>query len=224
MFILFGSRRRLKITDPEGVVAPCPNCGKEARFIEKKVRNWFTLYFLPIFPMDKGLRFVECSHCHEQYAMTLDDVREKLKEREVEWSRVAEQQKEREEKLRARIEVSGDPQSYLELLGILAEQERFDDIVALGDRLRTQFPTNADLLMPLAFAYRKTGRYDEAIKLYREIVGLNPYLAPARYHLAWSLYYSTPPQREAAAEQMKIAADMGYADSREALQKIRGGF
>jgi hypothetical protein len=41
----------------------CPQCDSERPYLLKQVRPWFTLYWIPIFPMGGAQRFVECQKC-----------------------------------------------------------------------------------------------------------------------------------------------------------------
>jgi hypothetical protein len=59
--IIWGSRT-MTSTCQKGRFA-CPRCNGASNFAEKRVRNWFTLYFLPIFPMSGSGYYVECQDC-----------------------------------------------------------------------------------------------------------------------------------------------------------------
>ncbi len=41
----------------------CPVCVSQQRFEQKRVRRFFTLYFIPIFPTSTLGEYVECAHC-----------------------------------------------------------------------------------------------------------------------------------------------------------------
>jgi hypothetical protein len=45
----------------------CPHCGTRGRYQLKQVRRFFTLYFIPLFPIGGGMRFVECDQCGSQF-------------------------------------------------------------------------------------------------------------------------------------------------------------
>lgn len=46
----------------------CPRCDDpDAGYDLKSVRRWFTLYFIPIFPISGHERYVECRHCRQAY-------------------------------------------------------------------------------------------------------------------------------------------------------------
>lgn len=41
----------------------CPQCNGETAYAKKRVRRFFTLYFIPVIPMDKVGEYIECGHC-----------------------------------------------------------------------------------------------------------------------------------------------------------------
>src|SRR5687767_13406878 len=74
--ILFGSRNI--VTDDRQnppVQTTCPNCGRDSTIVGKSYRNWFTLFFLPIFPISGARPFTQCTTCNAQFPLTLDDLR-----------------------------------------------------------------------------------------------------------------------------------------------------
>src|SRR5690349_11592493 len=45
----------------------CPQCQAWSQYEKKMVRNFFTLYFIPIIPLDKVGEYVECAACRGQF-------------------------------------------------------------------------------------------------------------------------------------------------------------
>ena len=46
----------------------CPGCGGTTQtYKHKTVRRFFTLYFIPIIPLDKIGEYIECQTCHKTY-------------------------------------------------------------------------------------------------------------------------------------------------------------
>ncbi|MBX3185875.1 MAG: TerB family tellurite resistance protein [Labilithrix sp.] len=45
----------------------CPDCGAKRPFEHKRVRRFFTLYFIPLIPLDTIGEYVECLHCRSTY-------------------------------------------------------------------------------------------------------------------------------------------------------------
>ena len=59
--IIWGSRGLTRQLDSGSFY--CPNCDRTAEYLLKQVRPWFTLYFIPVFPVGSAERFVECQRC-----------------------------------------------------------------------------------------------------------------------------------------------------------------
>lgn len=60
-FIIFGTRG-ITSTKEQGQFH-CPSCGPNSNYRLKSVRRFFTLYFIPIIPLDTLGQYVECGHC-----------------------------------------------------------------------------------------------------------------------------------------------------------------
>ncbi|MBB5352895.1 putative tellurite resistance protein B-like protein [Haloferula luteola] len=63
--IIFGTRG--VTTTPEKGVFWCPSCGPGSAFKRKRVRRFFTLYFIPIIPLNVLGEYIECGQCKSQY-------------------------------------------------------------------------------------------------------------------------------------------------------------
>jgi len=51
----------------------CPRCRAETPYSQKRVRRFFTLYFIPLIPMDQLGEYVECGRCRGTYALEVLD-------------------------------------------------------------------------------------------------------------------------------------------------------
>lgn len=66
MFIVWGSRGRNKEIGAGDFY--CPDCGDHRGYRKIAVTRWFTLYWIPIFPMGKPLgEYVECGACKSTF-------------------------------------------------------------------------------------------------------------------------------------------------------------
>lgn len=45
----------------------CPDCESQRPYAQKRVRRFFTLYFIPLIPLDLLGEYVECTHCTSTY-------------------------------------------------------------------------------------------------------------------------------------------------------------
>lgn len=71
MFIIYGTRGVTYCKD-RGIFF-CPTCAEHNRFRRQRVRRFFTLFFIPMVPLDLLVEYVECQRCFHKFR---DDVLE----------------------------------------------------------------------------------------------------------------------------------------------------
>ena len=72
---IFGWSTRISNESGPPVRTFCPSCRAQSQLVGKRHGKWFTLYFIPIFPMDSGTRFTQCTQCHAQFRANIDEFR-----------------------------------------------------------------------------------------------------------------------------------------------------
>ena len=83
MFILFGTKGRAIETDNGEF--NCPNCNIKQEYGKKYVQDWFTLFFIPIFPISgKKNDHIECKKCESIYHLDVIDYKPALSNDEME--------------------------------------------------------------------------------------------------------------------------------------------
>ena len=66
LMIIYGTRgKSIPIEDGEFF---CPRCDSEQEYRHFAVKNYFTLYFIPIFPIGGGDEYVECTGCSQTWS------------------------------------------------------------------------------------------------------------------------------------------------------------
>ena len=68
LLILFGTKDRRKVKQSGQFI--CPKCGVKREYEVISVKEWFTLFFIPILPTanNEGKEeFVECKTCKKAY-------------------------------------------------------------------------------------------------------------------------------------------------------------
>ena len=63
--IIYGYRNK-EIEQGTGIFQ-CPTCGDQRIYIRKKVVRYFTLFFIPLFPLGTLSEYVECQVCRRTY-------------------------------------------------------------------------------------------------------------------------------------------------------------
>jgi uncharacterized tellurite resistance protein B-like protein/predicted RNA-binding Zn-ribbon protein involved in translation (DUF1610 family) len=67
--IIFGTKGIT--TTPEKGVFHCPSCGAGSSFRWRRVRRFFTLYFIPIIPLNRLGEYIECDLCKGTYDLSV---------------------------------------------------------------------------------------------------------------------------------------------------------
>ena len=66
MLVILGTKSKRKVEAVGQFV--CPRCKEKQDYEVKSVRQWFTLFFIAIFPIEKKKEyFVECKACQRSY-------------------------------------------------------------------------------------------------------------------------------------------------------------
>jgi len=71
MLVIFGTRGRSH-TIGSGQFF-CPREGGDRRYEHKEARRWFTLFFIPLIPLDRLGDYIECTSCQATYYTTVLD-------------------------------------------------------------------------------------------------------------------------------------------------------
>jgi len=73
MLIIFGTTGlKTKVKDEDALINSCPNCSGD--LFMKKYTRWFTLFFIPVFPINTLDSFYECSSCNNAYAIKIKSI------------------------------------------------------------------------------------------------------------------------------------------------------
>ena len=80
--IIFGTKgRSIKMDSGE---FHCPNCNDNRVYNKKYVQDWFTLYFIPTFPVgSKKNEHIECEECSSIYHLDVIDYKPGLNDEEM---------------------------------------------------------------------------------------------------------------------------------------------
>ncbi len=65
--IIFGTRARHKTVDTGEFF--CLHCQQTRAYEHKQGKNYFALYFIPLFPIGEAGEFIECQKCHRSYGL-----------------------------------------------------------------------------------------------------------------------------------------------------------
>jgi hypothetical protein len=70
--IIWGTRGREKTVDYGSF--HCPNCRCSSPYEQRRVSTYFTLYFIPLFPISSHGEYVQCGQCSGAYDVAILDI------------------------------------------------------------------------------------------------------------------------------------------------------
>lgn len=65
LLIIFGTKIKTEVVG-EGEFF-CPSCQTRRKYVHKKGKNYFALYFVALFPIGEMNEFIECQYCGRRY-------------------------------------------------------------------------------------------------------------------------------------------------------------
>ncbi len=150
MFIIFGTRG-LKHTVKDSTVLnnSCPNCNN-GNLVNKLYRRWFTLFFIPVIPLDEIDRFYECENCNSAYNENIKSVLQRS-EKEIN------ENKERVRRIYAKALIGS--MTHMSMIdGDFAPEEEREIMDAMES-----FPEQKDSLMELFKEVKAHGNRDNRV-------------------------------------------------------------
>jgi tetratricopeptide (TPR) repeat protein len=219
--MLFGTRNIVSggATD-EPIDTRCPRCGAASAMIGKTVRPWFTLLFLPLFPVGSARTFTQCTNCQASFAVAPQQLASQA-------ARVDAKQNERAiamyNSLRASPANSITLNDVMQLYASLGE---YDQAISAAADFPQALNNSEQCMATLGRVYLAKNEHAEAIKWFDAAIARNSSQGEAHYYKAAAYLTSTPPEPEKAVAAARAARKTGYPNAdellREAEEKLHG--
>ncbi len=88
--LLFGTRDIVSNdADAPSVRSVCPQCRQNTEIVGKRHRQWFTVFFIPVFPISGSTPFSQCDGCGAQFSLPVAELGTRLADSEREQSQRA---------------------------------------------------------------------------------------------------------------------------------------
>ncbi len=85
MFVIWGSTTMTR-TIGDGIFY-CPRCQNHTSYVHRRVRKYFTLYFIPLFPTELFGDYLECQKCGVTFPPAIRDLSPaEIEERQRPWT------------------------------------------------------------------------------------------------------------------------------------------
>jgi len=186
----------------------------------KFVRHWFTLFFLPVFPISGKKSFTECPNCHAQFSVPATALRDRMQES-------SRQQNQQAIALYNSLRASPANSITLDqLMKMYAGMQEYDQAISAASEFSQALHNSEQCMATLGRVYLAQNKFPEALQWFNAAIDRNPQLGEAQYYKGLTHLLSTPPDYAAAITAARAARAASYpeADSllRQAEQKSRG--
>ena len=211
--IFFGWRKIVSKRREEPVQTVCPACRQQSNLLAMQGRNWFTLFFIPVFPISGAKQFVKCAACQTCFDMDIQDFRRRAS---VPEQRGLQQCIALYNTLR---ESPKDSVLLNRLLEMYAALREFDEALAAGRHLPDALNDSAQCLTTYGKVYLASGHPVEALQYFQMALEKNKSLAEAHFYTAVALLSSLPPNPDAAIAAARVAAAHGQPKTAEFIKQ-----
>jgi tetratricopeptide (TPR) repeat protein len=219
--LLFGTRAMIR-DDPEArsVDAVCPRCNQRTQIVGKTYRNWFTVFFIPIFPISGAQRFSQCSNCGAQFPIEARQLGTQVAMSEREQSQRAIQ-------LYNSLRNSpGNSITLNELMTLYASLNEFDQAISAARQFPQALENSEQAMVTLGRIYLAKNEHTEAIRYFDQAIARNETLGEAHYYKGVAHLTAATPDYAAAVAAARAARSNGFpgADQllRESESRLRG--
>jgi tetratricopeptide (TPR) repeat protein len=212
--ILFGSRNLIR-PDPEAgsVQTVCPRCQQMATMVGKTFRPWFTLFFIPIFPVGGQQKFTECSNCRGQFRVPVAELAKRVN---------AGAQQEQQRAIGLYNSLRSSPANSItlnELMQMYAQMNEYDQAISAARDFPEALRNSEQCMSTLGRVLLAAGRNGEAVPWFDAAIARNPQFGEAQYHKAVACLTSTPARIDEAVTAARAARNAGYPRADQLLKE-----
>jgi tetratricopeptide (TPR) repeat protein len=211
--LLFGSKRLMSNETGEPIAAKCPRCGAEDSLKGIKVRSWFTIFFVPLFPIGSAHRFTQCNRCGASFAMPPEQfVGAAAKADALQLQRAISMYN----SLRA------SPVNSItlnELMQLYASIGEYSQAVSAAADFPQALNASEQCMATLARVYISQDEYSVAMQWLDQALARDPDLPEAQYYKAVALLRRTPGDARKAIPFARAAKKADYPGADELLKE-----
>jgi tetratricopeptide (TPR) repeat protein len=212
--LLFGTKPIISDDrDARPVNAICPRCNQRADIVGKTYRNWFTLFFIPVFPISRTQRFSQCMNCGAQFPVEARQLGTQVAAAEREQSQRA---------IGLYNSLRNSPANSItlnELMVLYATMNEYDQAISAARDFPQALESSEQCMTTLGRVLLARNRFPDAIQWFDAALARNPALGEAAYHKALAHMLMTPPEMDKAIAAARAARNAGYPNSDALLQE-----
>lgn len=216
-FILFFGTRPISSSDPSAAAVDtiCPNCHHHSRIIGKTYRNWFTLFFIPMFPVSGTKTFSQCTHCGAQFPVPLSELARNIRQAD---------QQQMQRAIAMYNSLRNSPANSItlnDLMSLYASIGEFDQAISAAGEFAQALNNSEQCMTTLGRIYLAKNQFDEALKWLEAAIARNPELGEAHYYRAIACLTQPALDLDKAIRSARAARAAGYPGAEDLLQEAQ---
>jgi len=215
IFIFFGSRGIVSNDSAAPVKQRCPRCGRETEMVAKRYRNWFTLFFIPVFPISAPRKFIQCVNCGAQFPLAADAARAVAQASDAQQTQQA---------IGLYNSLRSSPANSItlnQLMMLYASLKEYDQAISAAADFPQALNASEQCMTTLARVYLAQNKFAEALQWFGAAIERNPHLGEAHYYKGVAHMLTEPPDLTQAVASARAARNAGYPGADELLQQAQ---
>jgi tetratricopeptide (TPR) repeat protein len=212
-FIIFGTRNRITNHGP-AVTGVCPKCAQQTTLQNRAARAWFTLYFIPIFPVGAKRQFCQCQNCGTQFRLSAQELAQRT---------TVSRQTQVQQSIQMYNSLRASPANSVTLNNLMMlyfQLKEFDSAVSAANEFQQALNASEQCMTTLGRVLMEQGKHAEAIAWFDAGLARNDMMGEAAYCKAVSLMHLNPPDLAGATSAARIARSAGMNGAENLLREI----
>jgi tetratricopeptide (TPR) repeat protein len=211
--LVFGTRNRVSGGLDRAIEARCPRCGIQSKLVGKQIRPWFTVLFIPIFPVGQSRQFTQCQRCETSFPLPPEELAGHL-------SKIDARENQRAIAMYNSLRASpGNSITLNDLMQLYAQMNELDSASSAAADFPVALNSSEQCMTTLGRVYLAKNQHDAALQWLDAAVARNPQFAEAYYYKAAAHLTATPCDPQKAAIAARTARNAGYPDAEELLRR-----
>ena len=211
--LLFGTRAIESSDSAPPVRTVCPNCNQTADVVGKSYRQWFTVFFIPIFPISGSTRFSRCTNCGATFQVGAEELQRNTADAQREQSRRT---------IALFNSLRNSPANSVtlnELMTLYAGLGEYDQAVSAAGQFPDALNNSEQCMTTLGRIYLAQDKHADAIQWFDAALARNEMLGEAHFHKAVAHLTSTPPEYPKAISSARAARSNGFPNADDLLRE-----
>lgn len=212
--LLFGTRPIVSSDAGPSATGPCPQCGQVSTFVPKSVRYWFTIFFIPVFPISGRKSLAECTNCRAQFQGSTREIGNQAARNDAQANQRA---------IALYNSMRASPANAItldELMQTYAGMGEFDQAIGAAGQFPDALSASEQCMTTLGRMYLAKNDFATALQWFDAAIARNPMYGAGQYFRAVALMTAPTPDYGQAITAARAARNAGYPQADELLREL----